>query len=81
MVLDDDVIKVEDSKEMANYLNELHKSYADIIMLKFYYELSIKEIAKILNITENNVSVRINRALKALKYILEERGVSLDKTN
>jgi DNA-directed RNA polymerase specialized sigma24 family protein len=38
-------------------------------MLKFYYELSISEIAEILNLPENNVSVRINRALKALKKI------------
>ena len=81
VTLDEHVIKVEDSKEMANNLSDLHKPYADIIMFKFYYELSIPEIAKILNITENNVSVRINRALKALKNILEERGVSLEKIN
>lgn len=81
VTLDEHVIKVEDSKEMANNLSDLHKPYADIIMLKFYYELSIPEIAEVLNITENNVSVRINRALKALKDILEERGVSLDKIN
>ncbi len=69
VALDEYVIKVEDSKEIANQLNELHKPYADIIMLKFYYELSISEIAEILNLPENNVSVRINRALKALKKI------------
>ena len=81
VALDEYVIKVEDSKEMANYLNGLHKSYADIIMLKFYYELSMPEIAGILNITENNVSVRINRALKALKKILNERSISFEKIN
>jgi RNA polymerase sigma-70 factor (ECF subfamily) len=81
VTLDEHVIKVEDSKEMANYFNELYKPYADAIMLKFYYELSISEIAIILNITENNVSVRINRALKTLKDILEEKGDSLEKIN
>jgi RNA polymerase sigma-70 factor (ECF subfamily) len=75
VALDEYVIKVE------NYLSDLHKPYANIIMLKFYYELSIPEIAEILNITENNVSVRINRALKALKKFFNERGVSLEKIN
>ena len=75
VALDEYVIKVE------NYLSDLHKPYANIIMLKFYYELSMPEIAEILNITENNVSVRINRALKALKKFFNERGVSLEKIN
>ncbi|MEA1974059.1 MAG: RNA polymerase sigma factor [Bacillota bacterium] len=81
VTLDEYVIKVEDSKEMSKYLNAIHKPYADIIMFKFYYELSVAEIAEILNITENNVSVRINRALKSLKDILDERSVSLEKIN
>jgi len=81
ITLDESIIKVENSKEMANELSNLHKPYADVIMMKFYYELLILEIAEILNITENNVSVRINRALKALKCILEKRSGSLEKIN
>jgi len=79
--LDEYVINNENSKEMATYLSDLHRPYADVIMLKFYHDLTIPEIANILNITENNVSVRINRALKALKNIFVERGVSDEKSN
>lgn len=79
VTLEDHIIIVEDRKEMAKNLSDLHKPYADMIMLKFYYDLSIPEISEILNISENNVSVRLNRALRALKVILEKRGVSLEK--
>ena len=35
-------------------------------------EMSIKEIAEILDLSSNNVSVRIHRALERLKKILDE---------
>lgn len=79
--LDEYVINIESSKEMAAFLSDLHRPYADAIMLKFYHDLSISEIAVILNITENNVSVRMNRALKALKNIFIERSGSVEKSN
>ncbi|MBI9010863.1 MAG: RNA polymerase sigma factor [Clostridiales bacterium] len=79
--LDEYVINIENSKEMAVFLSDLHQPYADVIMLRFYHDLSIAEIAELLNITENNVSVRINRALKALKNIFIERGSSFEKSN
>ena len=80
MNLDDYVLRIEESKEMAKHLSEIHQSYGDILTLKYYHQLSISEIAYALEITENNVSVRSNRALKALKGILEEGGGSLERT-
>jgi len=68
------------SSEVAKYLEKIHPPYADILTLRFYYELEIYEIAKILDITENNVSVRINRAIAALKKVLEEEGVDYEQT-
>lgn len=78
--LDEHVLRIEKSKEMARCLGNLHRPYADILTLKFYHQLSITEIAEILDISENNVSVRINRALKALKSILEKGGIPFGKT-
>jgi RNA polymerase sigma-70 factor (ECF subfamily) len=37
-------------------------------------ELSHKEIAEVLGITESNVAVRLNRARKALKETMEVRS-------
>ena len=63
--LDEHMLKIEKTKEIAEKLNMVHPPYADIITLRYYHELSISEISKLLNITENNASVRINRAIKA----------------
>ncbi|MDO9399454.1 MAG: RNA polymerase sigma factor [bacterium] len=50
-------------------LPELKDEYREIIVLHFINELSIKEIAKILDKSNGNVRVLIHRALKALKQL------------
>ncbi|TCK92634.1 RNA polymerase sigma-70 factor (ECF subfamily) [Natranaerovirga hydrolytica] len=76
----DNLIKMEQSKEMLGFLNELNQDYTDILTLKYYYELTISEIAEMLNITENNVSVKINRAKKALKDVIQKGGALCERT-
>ena len=78
--LDEHVLRIEESKEIAKHLADLHQPYADILTLRYYHQLSILEIANALEITENNVSVRINRAKKVLKSILEKVGVEYEET-
>lgn len=77
--LDEHVLRIEESKEMAKRLADLHQPYADILTLRYYHQLSITEIADVLEITENNVSVRIGRAKKALKGILEKGSVTYEE--
>lgn len=60
-------------------LSHLHHTYADIITLKFYFELEISEIANILGISVNNVSVRLSRALNALKSTMLEGEAELNE--
>ena len=43
-----------------------NNNYADILYLKISYKYSTKEISELLNITPDNVKVRLNRARKAL---------------
>ena len=52
--------------------------YRDVIYLFYYEELSVREISNILQITEINVKVRLNRARKKLRTVLEKEGVSGD---
>ncbi len=52
-------------------LPELKDEYREVIILRFVNELSIKEIAEILDKSKGNVRVLIFRALKALKELLE----------
>jgi len=60
-------------------LPELKDEYREVIILRFINELSIREIAEILDKTKGNVRVLIFRALKALKELLgaDEKSLSL----
>ena len=55
-------------------IKNLDEKYRNVLVLKYIYGYSIKEIAEMLNITETNVSTRLDRGRKQLKIIME-RGV------
>tara|TARA_Y100001935_G_C17204724_1_gene456916 strand:+ start:297 stop:830 length:534 start_codon:yes stop_codon:yes gene_type:complete len=62
---------------VAGYLEEMDDSYREVLVMRFIDGLSPKDIADIADITEeepNTVSVRINRAVKQLKHIIEAYG-------
>ena len=52
-------------------LPQLKDDYREVIILRFVNELSIKEIAEILDKPKGNIRVLVFRALKALKELLE----------
>ena len=56
-------INVEKIKETINTMNP---NYAEILILKYHYECSNKQIAELLSISEENVRVRLHRARKKL---------------
>lgn len=53
------------------HMRELEESYRDVLIMRFVENLSVKEIAAILDERENTVSVRINRALEKLRDRLQ----------
>lgn len=53
--------------EIVEGMDSLPADYKDILMFRYVNDLDPKEIAEILNTNANNVSVKINRAVKALK--------------
>ena len=60
--IDEQLIKHESLIALREQIKMLHQPYADIISLKYFYEFSDKEIAKILDISEQNARVRLHRA-------------------
>jgi len=52
-------------------LSKINEDYADIVVWRYLDQLSVSEIAKILNKSEGAVRVMLHRALKALKNELE----------
>lgn len=60
------------SMDLSEALNFLNPSVKTIILLRYYHDFSIKEIAKIMNYPEGTVKSHLNRAKKELRPILKE---------
>ena len=46
---------------------QLPKKLKEVVLLYYYQELSVKEIAEVLNISQSSVSGRLKRAREKLK--------------
>lgn len=62
----------EESVALLNEVYALPDKYKQVILLRYYQQLSVSEIAKILKEKENTISVRIRRAHALLKDALKE---------
>ncbi len=61
-------------KILFDMVKALDSKYSDVIMLKYYCNLRNKEIADTLNISNENVKIRLYRAKALLKSKLKEVG-------
>ena len=62
-----------DGKKAFELLAEMPDTYKEVIILKFVDGLGPKEIAGLLEESENVVSVRLHRGLKVLRQMIEEK--------
>lgn len=74
--LPDIINRKEISQEISNSIQELTHTYQMVCILRFYEELSIKEISHIMHCSENVTNVRLNRAKKELREKLLNRGIN-----
>ncbi len=68
----DRMINQLDGEIALEAVNLIEPIYRDVIVMRYVEELSIKEIADILEEKENNISVRLNRGMKKLRQVLNE---------
>lgn len=66
--------KSELSEVIDSFLDTLSKKNRQIFVLRYWYTENISYISRIMNMTENNVSVVLNRLRKKLHKYLSERG-------
>lgn len=57
-------------------LHELNEDQREVVIMKEYEGLKFREIAEVLNISENTVKSRMYYGLDALKKILEKRNIN-----
>ena len=64
-------------QEINSFLNTLPRENRSIFLCRYWYVMPVSDIAKRFGMTENNVSVALNRIRNKLKVYLEERGYDL----
>ncbi len=76
-----DFVKEFDDRKLHDtvkaLLEELPEEERELIRYKYFDELSNIEIAQILGISDNNATVRLHRAMKKFKNLLEEHNLHL----
>ena len=71
---EEEILKQELAMEINAFLTKLPKEKRNLFVSRYYFADSIPAIANRFGISENAVSVRLNRLRKQLKAHLKERG-------
>lgn len=69
---EDEIITEQNLAKLLRDIKQLKPKYQEIINLRFFQELSYKEISEQLNEPMNNVKVKLLRAKKLLAEIIEK---------
>jgi RNA polymerase sigma-70 factor (ECF subfamily) len=64
------ILRLDNGNWVAKQLTLIKPEYADVLTMRYTYEYSNKEIAKLIEISEGNVRIRLLRAKKALHKII-----------
>lgn len=62
-----DTIKKDEQLDLLEAMNTIETKYKTVLLLRFYEDYSIKQIAKFLNCPEGTVKTNIRRGLESLK--------------
>ncbi len=65
-----DIVQQEEENEIKKVIDQLEHEEREIIRLKYFEEVSNIEIAEIMGLSANHIGVKIYRALKKLKQLL-----------
>lgn len=68
-------VSYEGSRAIAHCFARLSSRDRDILMLRYRYGYTAREIAKMLNLSEANANKRIQRAKERLEKLCKEEGV------
>lgn len=66
-------IDVENYVTTVQLLQELPRSYQEVLALRYFEGLSVGDIAEVLAVSRGNVSTRLYRGLKAMGVVMKER--------
>ena len=58
--------------DLREIIDDLNEEFSSVLVLFYYEDMSIKEISKVLEISEGTVKSRLSRAKSKLKALLKE---------
>ena len=67
-----ETLSLEDKLDLVEAIERLEIQYKTVIIFRYYKDLSIKQIAEILDCPEGTVKTRLHRAVHQLKLDLKE---------
>jgi len=71
----DNILHDEGIETIQRMLRAMDTKYSDMIMMRYFYDYSLSEIAALFNISEQLVRVRLHRARKMLvEKLIEEQS-------
>lgn len=71
----DQSLRIEERLDLVEAIERLEVKYKTVIILRFYNDLSIKQIAELLECPEGTVKTRLHRAIEQLKLDLKEECI------
>ena len=75
--VEDEIELRDDQQHVIDALRDLPRRQRDCLVLRYYEELGIEDIAASLDISPNSVKTHLKRGLRALEARLAEAGVDL----
>lgn len=69
---EDQLIIDQNVAQLLNYLKQLKPHYQEIINLRYFREMSYKEMAEVLNEPIGNIKIKLSRAKKLLAEIIKK---------
>jgi RNA polymerase sigma-70 factor (ECF subfamily) len=72
--LESDVVSRMSAGEIYCMLKKVNEEYRNVFLLKYAYDMSNKEIGKMMGISPNNVGVLLHRAKKKISVLRKRRG-------
>ncbi|WP_144512461.1 sigma-70 family RNA polymerase sigma factor [Bacillus sp. FJAT-22090] len=61
------IVKIEEKLDLLHAIEQLEEKYKTVIILRYYRDLSVQQIAIFLNCPEGTVKSNLHRAIKKLK--------------
>jgi RNA polymerase sigma-70 factor (ECF subfamily) len=75
--VEDSIIKRQIQKDIRNMIGHLPEDQREVVILRYYSDLSFKEIADITGVSINTALGRMRYALINMRKIMEENKISL----